>query len=200
MKNATLLKIASLFIFLLTAQISFGQDVLFHENFNESDGPNAQTFTGQDEINSTNWTATLNGSANRWRYRGGEWETKNVYTESSLVTDQFSIENYNNLEFSIDIDFDSNLDCAYGSSLCDEWVKVFYTVGTNTEQFLTAYYGEGTDGTFTANLPESASGSLISLRIEILHDNNKDKHTYSKNNYIIFNITHHIISNHWNTS
>ena len=176
MKNATLLKIASLFIFLLTAQISFGQDVLFHENFNESDGPNAQTFTGQDEINSTNWTATLNGSANRWRYRGGEWETKNVYTESSLVTDQFSIENYNNLEFSIDIDFDSNLDCAYGSSLCDEWVKVFYTVGTNTEQFLTAYYGEGTDGTFTANLPESASGSLISLRIEILHDNNKDKH------------------------
>ena len=46
----------------------------------------------------------------------------------------------------------------------------------NTEQFLTAYYGEGTDGTLTANLPESASGSLISLRIEILHDNNKDKH------------------------
>ena len=176
MRHLTLFKIASLFFLLLTAQSTLGQDVLFHENFNESDGPNAQTFTGQDEINSTNWTATLNGGANRWRYKSNEWETKEVFTESSLVTDQFSIENYNNLEFSIDIDFDSKLDCTYGSSLCDEWVKVFYTVGTNTEQFLTAYYGEGTDGTFTANLPESASGSLISLRIEILHDNKKDKH------------------------
>ena len=105
MKNATLLKIASLFIFLtfpITTFVSAQTSTeLFNEDFSGGTTPSSATFTGEEDIASINWIATKAGSAKKFRRKDGKWEIEKCTTASSLVTDPFSIVGYSSFEFSI---------------------------------------------------------------------------------------------------
>ena len=178
MKNATFLKIASLFIFLtfpITTFVSAQTSTdLFYEDFSGSNTSTSATFSGADEIASIDWIATKAGYARKFQRKNDKWEIQQCTTASSLVTDPFSIVGYSSFEFSIKIDFD--LDDDFGDTSSDEWVKVFYTIDPTTggtEQELISLYGDGDDGDFTGKF--CGSGSNIILRIEVKHDGG-DKH------------------------
>ena len=178
MKNATFLKIVSLFIFLtfpITTFVSAQTSTdLFYEDFSGSNTSTSATFSGADEIASIDWIATKAGYARKFQRKNDKWEIQQCTTASSLVTDPFSIVGYSSFEFSIKIDFD--LDDDFGDTSSDEWVKVFYTIDPTTggtEQELISLYGDGDDGDFTGKF--CGSGSNIILRIEVKHDGG-DKH------------------------
>ena len=178
MKNATFLKIASLFIFLtfpITTFVSAQTSTdLFYEDFSGSNTSTSATFSGADEIASIDWIATKAGYARKFQRKNDKWEIQQCTTASSLVTDPFNIIGYSSFEFSIKIDFD--LDDDFGDTSSDEWVKVFYTIDPTTggtEQELISLYGDGDNGDFTGKF--CGSGSNIILRIEVKHDNG-DKH------------------------
>jgi hypothetical protein len=149
---------------------SYGFDIFYEDFSDDTSSGNASDFSGTDEINNIPWTADEQGSANRWKIEGGKWKGKQVYTPSSLTTDAFSISGYQALQFEFFIDYKEL------ENTQNEWVRVFYTIDDGTEQTLVEYRGEESDQTYTVNLPSTAVGNNIVLRIEMHHDSNKDEH------------------------
>ena len=144
---------------------------IFYEDFeDDTSSGNANDFSGNDEINNIPWTADEQGSANRWEISGGKWKGKQVYTPSSFTTDAFSISGYQALQFQFFIDYKEL------ENTQNEWIRVFYTIDSGLEQTLVEYRGEESDQTYTVNLPSTAVGNNIVLRIEMHHDSNKDEH------------------------
>ena len=149
----------------------YDYDYLFYENFSDdtSDG-DANDFSGTDDSgNNIAWTANEEGAADRWDITRGMWRGKEVYTESSLTTSQINISGYEDLKFSFYIDYDDVDDN-------NDWIKVFYTIDNNSEVLLASYLDEDDNQTYTVDLPSSAIGSNIVLRIEMHQDDNNNEH------------------------
>jgi len=149
---------------------SYGVDIFYEDFEDDTSSGNANDFSGTDEINNIPWTADEQGSANRWEISGGKWKGKQVYTPSSLTTDAFSISGYQALQFQFFIDYKGL------ENTQNEWIRVFYTIDSGLEQTLVEYRGEESDQTYTVNLPSTAVGNNIVLRIEMHHDNGGDEH------------------------
>ena len=149
---------------------SYGVDIFYEDFEDDTSSGNANDFSGNDEINNIPWTADEQGSANRWEISGGKWKGKQVYTPSSFTTDAFSISGYQALQFQFFIDYKEL------ENTQNEWIRVFYTIDSGLEQTLVEYRGEESDQTYTVNLPSTAVGNNIVLRIEMHHDSNKDEH------------------------
>lgn len=95
MKNLTLLKIASLFIFLLNAQFSFGQTILTYDNFNQGFGNWNDPGDNCLRLNSW-WSSCLNGDDDdsgtvSVRLR------KNT-SSSRLISDQYDFSSYSQVK------------------------------------------------------------------------------------------------------
>ena len=95
MKNATLLKIASLFIFLLSAQFSFGQTILTYDNFNQGFGNWNDPGDKCERLDSW-WSSCLNGDDDdsgtvSVRLR------KNT-SSSRLISDQYDFSSYSQVK------------------------------------------------------------------------------------------------------
>ena len=149
---------------------SYGVDIFYEDFEDDTSSGNANDFSGNDEINNIPWTADEQGSANRWGISGGKWKGKQVYTPSSFTTDAFSISGYQALQFQFFIDYKEL------ENTQNEWIRVFYTIDSGLEQTLVEYRGEESDQTYTVNLPSTAVGNNIVLRIEMHHDSRKDEH------------------------
>lgn len=146
-------------------------DYLFYENFShDTSSGDANDFSGTDDSgNNIAWTANEQGAADRWDITSGMWRGKEVYTESSLTTSQINISGYEDLKFSFYIDYDDVDDN-------NDWIKVFYTIDNNSEVLLASYIDEDDNQTYIVNLPSSAIGSNIVLRIEMHQDDNNNEH------------------------
>ena len=137
---------------------------LFYEDFedNTSSG-NSNNFSGNDEISNIPWNAVKQGNVNRWQIEDGKWKGKRVRGASSLTTDPFSISGYQALQFEFDVEF-QNLT---GSQI--NKLRVFYTIDSGPEQLLVQYMAQNPSQIYTVNLPSTATGNNITLRIEMLH-------------------------------
>ena len=95
MKNATLLKIASLFIFLLSAQFSFGQTILTYDNFNQGFG-NWNDPGYRCELLNSWWSSCLNGDDDD----SGTFSVRLRRNTSSsrLISDQYDFSSYSQVK------------------------------------------------------------------------------------------------------
>jgi len=95
MKNATLLKIASLFILLLSAQISFGQTILTYDNFNQGIGNWNDPGTNCSRLDSW-WSSCLNGDDDD----SGTFSVRLRRNTSSsrLISDQYDFSSYSQVK------------------------------------------------------------------------------------------------------
>ena len=95
MKNATLLKIVSLFIFLLSAQFSFGQTILTYDNFNQGFGN--WNDPGENCLRlESGWSSCLNGDDDD----SGTFSVrlrKNT-SSSRLISDQYDFSSYSQVK------------------------------------------------------------------------------------------------------
>ena len=95
MKNATLLKIASLFILLLSAQISFGQTILTYDNFNQGIGNWNDPGSNCSRLDSW-WSSCLNGDDDD----SGTFSVRLRRNTSSsrLISDQYDFSSYSQVK------------------------------------------------------------------------------------------------------
>ena len=95
MKNATLLKIASLFILLLSAQFSFGQTILTYDNFNQGIGNWNDPGTNCSRLDSW-WSSCLNGDDDD----SGTFSVRLRRNTSSsrLISDQYDFSSYSQVK------------------------------------------------------------------------------------------------------
>ena len=95
MKNATLLKIASLFIFILSAQFSFGQTILTYDNFNQGFG-NWNDPGYRCELLNSWWSSCLNGDDDD----SGTFSVRLRRNTSSsrLISDQYDFSSYSQVK------------------------------------------------------------------------------------------------------
>ena len=102
MKNATLLKIASLFIFLLSAQFSFGQTILTNDDFSQdagtwTSGGNYATFYDLDDIGEYSFTySCTNLSDNVFLLRNDNGAA------SSIISQTYDLSGYDSVAFEYD--------------------------------------------------------------------------------------------------
>ena len=95
MKNAILLKIASLFIFLLSAQFSFGQTILTYDNFNQGFGNWNDPGDNCLRLNS-GWSSCLNGDDDDSGTLSVRLR-KNT-SSSRLISDQYDFSSYSQVK------------------------------------------------------------------------------------------------------
>ena len=95
MKNLTFLKIASLFILLLSAQFSFGQTILTYDNFNQGIGNWNDPGTNCSRLDSW-WSSCLNGDDDD----SGTFSVRLRRNTSSsrLISDQYDFSSYSQVK------------------------------------------------------------------------------------------------------
>ena len=166
MKNATLLKIASLFILLLSAQSTLGQENLFYETFN--DGQNA---TNGTDAYGTNWdTDEQNSNPDDFKVKSDEFKSKETQGEAILYTETIDITNYIDLKLSSYIYF-NRLES-------NDFIKFQYKlngVGTLVDVPGATYIGNSSDTTYEWALT-GITGSTIEIYIIFLSTSDKDEH------------------------
>jgi len=95
MKNTTFLKIASLFILLLSAQISFGQTILTYDNFNQGFG-NWNSTGGYSQRLGSGWSSCLNGDDTD--SGAVSVRLRDDTSSSRLISDQYDFSSYSQVK------------------------------------------------------------------------------------------------------
>ncbi|MDB9828782.1 PKD domain-containing protein [Flavobacteriaceae bacterium] len=166
MKNLTLLKIASLFIFLFSAQSTLGQENLFYETFNYDD----EVTNGTDAYG-TNWdTDQQSSDPQEFEVRNDQFKSKRTRGEAILYTETIDITNYTDLTLSSYIKF-TRLDS-------DDFIKFQYKlngVGTLVDVPGATYIDDQSDTTYEWPLT-GITGSTIEIYITFLSTSNRDEH------------------------
>jgi len=166
MKNATLLKIASLFIFLLSAQSTLGQENLFYETFNDGD----EATNGTDAYG-TNWdTDEQDSDPDDFEVDGGKFLSERTRGEAILFTDPIDIVNYTDLTLSSFIDFSGNMEST-------DFIKFQYKLdgGVLTDVTNAAYYDDNSDNTYEWPLT-GITGTTLEIYITFDTNGKKEKH------------------------
>ena len=207
MKNATLLKIASLFIFLLSAQFSFGQNIeytIYSEDFEGQfgkgvDGDNLNDTTGVDwtiDITDANledqydYFKVTNQQSGLQRFKARDLNGVAIWESPAIP-----IEDFENVRFSIKINASPSQED--GQTLTD-FVKTQYSLddGATWTQATTNGYLLEDFGTKWAS-QENLAGTNLKIRVLFQNDGNNDKYYiddvfvrgFTNKNYYVNNIT-----------
>ena len=186
MKNVTLLKIASLFIFLLSAQFSFGQNIeytIYSEDFEGQfgkgvDGDNLNDTTGVDwsiDITDANledqydYFKVTNQQSGLQRFKARDLNGVAIWESPTI-----SIGDFENVRFSIKIN--ASPDPEDGQTLTD-FVKTQYSLddGTTWTQAATNGYLLEDFGTKWAS-QENLAGTNLKIRVLFQNDGFDDKY------------------------
>ena len=207
MKNATLLKIASLFIFILSAQFSFGQNIeytIYSEDFEGqfgkgADGDNLDDTTDVDwsiDITDANledqydYFKVTNQQSGLQRFKARDLNGVAIWESPAIP-----IEDFENVRFSIKINASPSQED--GQTLTD-FVKTQYSLddGATWTQATTNGYLLEDFGTKWAS-QENLAGTNLKIRVLFQNDGNNDKYYiddvfvrgFTNKNYYVNNIT-----------
>ena len=185
MKNVTFLKIASLFIFLLSAQSSFGQEqLLYSENFTGqlnvgAQGPGSSSSVIDPSTAGVTWTmdvtdCTLSayyehfkvinggGGSNNERLQANDTDGEAIWYSPSI-----NISSYNSVRFSFNAYAEDSNTANHESS---DYIKTYYSIDDGSTWTQATTNGD-INGNFGALTPSQTGLSGSTLQIKVVMEN-----------------------------